>query len=133
MNGPMPGEGGPWTAQAEHFTEPADATHPEAAQPEPAPAPEPVLGPGPDRDQRNAALAAALAIRDEEIAAEIAAHLDGYAEADKAFLIGIDASIAAARQSVSDYGAVATELIHGRLESASQVIGEICSPRRRAA
>jgi hypothetical protein len=123
----MSGEDSPWAAQAEHFTEPAGATHPEAGQPEP------VLEPGPERDQRNAALAAALAIRDEEVAAEIAAHLDGYAESDKAFLIGIDAHIAAARQSVSDYGAVAVELIHGRLDSASLVIGEICSPHRRAA
>ena len=116
------------------FTEP-----PEASQPEPAPAPEPepVLEPGPDRDSANAALAAEVAARDEEVAGEIAADLDAFLQAETAFLVEADASIAAERLWAQDHNPVALAAINSRLESAQAdiagIVTETCSRYRRAA
>lgn len=99
--------------------------------------PEPVLEPGPDRDSANAALAAEVAARDEEVAGEIAADLDAFLQAETAFLVEADASIAAERLWAQDHNPVALAAINSRLESAQAdiagIVTETCSRLRRAA
>jgi hypothetical protein len=118
-------------AATEPDTETAEAETPQQAEPEPEPEPQekPL---SPELAATLAALAAEVAAAVEAVEAEITADLNAHAEAEAAFLLQIDAHIAAERQIAATNPTTDTQMRNVFLKSASDTIAHLVAEDIRA-